>query len=82
LIWDCSNTAKAFSRRLIVPDAADGADGADGIFKRPPYRNNPVSCSAFTTECNLDAQDPQEGLRATQPASEGARIFGPAGTVT
>jgi hypothetical protein len=36
---------------------------------------------AFATECNLDAQGPQERLRATQAASEHAGIFGPAGTV-
>jgi hypothetical protein len=43
---------------------------------RRPF--NPVSCSAFTTECNLDVHDPQEGLRATQAASERAGILGQA----
>jgi hypothetical protein len=59
---------------------ADDADGADGILLNCTYPNDPASSSAFTTERNLDAQAPQERLRATQTASERARIFGPVGT--
>jgi hypothetical protein len=54
---------------------ADDADGADGILLNCTYPNDPASSSAFTTERNLDAQAPQERLRATQTANERARIF-------
>jgi hypothetical protein len=58
-----------------LEDAADGADGADGIFGSSVYPDDPVSNPAFATERNLDAQYPQERLRAVgsarrrQPAS-------------
>jgi hypothetical protein len=55
----------------MVADVADDSSG---------YPDNPVSRSTFTTERNLDAQGSQERLRATQTASERARIFGPVGT--
>jgi hypothetical protein len=53
----------------------DAADGADGIFGSSVYPDDPVSNPAFATERNLDAQYPQERLRAVgsarrrQPAS-------------
>jgi hypothetical protein len=60
--------------------AADAANGADGIFESPAYPDDPAAGMAFTTERNVDAQSPQERLRATQAASEHAGIFGPACT--
>jgi hypothetical protein len=56
---------------------ADGADGTDGIFLSCSYPNDPASGPAFPAEGNVDAQCPQERLRATQAASECAGIFGP-----
>jgi hypothetical protein len=44
-------------------------------------RGDSASVSAFTAKRNLDVQCPQKSLRATQAASQRARIFGPAGTV-
>src|SRR5262245_9736728 len=67
--------------RDTAPIVADGADGADGIFERSMYRDDPGADTAFPTERNLDAQYPQEGLRATQAASERAGVFGPGCTV-
>jgi hypothetical protein len=49
-------------------------------FRAPYDSDHPSSWSAFTTEGNVDAQDPKERLRATQAASERAGIFGPACT--
>src|SRR5262249_46870491 len=46
---------------------ADAADGTDGIFLSCSYPNDPASGPAFPT---VDAQCPQERLRATQAASE------------
>jgi hypothetical protein len=37
--------------------------------------------AASTAERDVDAQCPQEGLRAAQAPGERARIFGPAGSV-
>ena len=42
------------------------------------YPNDPASGPAFPAEGNVDAQCPQERLRATQAASKRAGIFGPA----
>jgi hypothetical protein len=53
----------------IVTDAADGADGST-------HSDDPASGSAFTTERNVDAQCPQEGLRATQAATAGTGFLG------
>jgi len=61
---------------------ADAADGADGIVAKSTNPDDPVSGSAFTIERNVDAQCPQERLRATQAASERAGIFGPASALT
>ena len=58
---------------------ADAADGADDIFLSCTY---PASGPAFPAEGNVDAQCPQEHLRATQAASEGAGIFGSASAPT
>src|SRR5207247_1472575 len=41
-----------------------------------PY--DPASSAAFTSEGDLDAQDPQKGLRAPQAAGERPGAFGPA----
>jgi hypothetical protein len=60
--------------RAVVPHAADDADGADAIFGNSTHPDNPVS--SFATESNLDAQCPQEGLRATQAARQRAGILG------
>jgi hypothetical protein len=38
------------------------------------------SVEATTTECDVDAQCPEESLRAAE-ASERARVFGPTGSV-
>src|SRR5262245_60029061 len=49
------------------------------MFLSCTYPNDPASGPAFPAEGNVDAQCPQERLRTTQAASEGAGIFGPAG---
>jgi hypothetical protein len=41
--------------------------------------NHTAACSAPATEVDLNAQRPQNSLRATQTASERAGIFGPTG---
>src|SRR5215510_13687716 len=64
--------------RLWCRLVADAADGTDGIFLRCTYPNDPASGPAFPAEGNVDAQCPQERLRAAQAASECAGIFGPA----
>jgi hypothetical protein len=61
------------------PTFAAVADGADGIFERRAHPD--YSASAFTTECNVDAERPQKCPRPTQVPGESARIFGPAGPV-
>jgi hypothetical protein len=48
----------------MVADAADDADGADGVCDRRMHSDDPASGAAFTTEGYLDAQGPQERLRA------------------
>ena len=45
---------------------ADAADGADGIVAKSTHPDDSVSGSAFTTERNVDAQGPQERLRAAR----------------
>jgi hypothetical protein len=57
----------------------DAADGADGIFGSSVYPDDPVSNPAFATERNLDAQYPQERLRAAGSARRRqlARFLGP-----
>src|SRR6184192_3257776 len=59
---------------------ADRADGADGVCERRMHPDDPASGAAFTAEGDLDAQCPQERLRAPQATSERAGIFRPAGT--
>jgi hypothetical protein len=59
------------------PVVSDAADSADGIFDSCTHPDDPASGSAFTTERNVDAQCPEERLRAAQAASEGTGIFGP-----
>jgi hypothetical protein len=49
-----------------------------GVKRYPDYS---ASCSAFTTEGNVDAERPKKRLRPTQVAGEGAGIFGPADAV-
>jgi hypothetical protein len=44
---------------------ADATDGADGIFASCAHADDPVSSSPFAAECNVEAQYPQQGLRAT-----------------
>jgi hypothetical protein len=56
---------------------ADAADSADGIFGCRTDPDNPGSSSTLTTEGKLDAQCSKDGLRATQPTSEGARVLRP-----
>jgi hypothetical protein len=65
------------SRWRSVPDAADGADGT---FPSCTYSDHPAPGPVFPTERNLDAQAPQERLRATQATSERAGICGPTDT--
>jgi hypothetical protein len=59
---------------------ADAADGADGTCPSCTYSDHPAPGPAFPTERNLDAQAPQERLRATQATSERAGICGPTDT--
>src|SRR5260370_25183662 len=63
-------------RRSIV---ADAAEGADGILEPRMHSDDPAASAALTTEGDVDAQRPQEGLRAPEAAGERAGIFGPAG---
>ena len=49
------------------------------VFSRVVCIDDPAAASTLTTERNVNAQDPKEGLGATQAASERAGIFGPAG---
>jgi hypothetical protein len=51
-------------------DFDDAADGADGMFGSSTHPDDPVSSSAFTAERNVDAEYPQERLRATQAANQ------------
>jgi hypothetical protein len=51
----------------------DAADGADGIFGSSVYPDDPVSNPAFATERNLDAQYPQERLRAVVARAAGSQ---------
>src|SRR5947209_16962545 len=67
---------------LTVILVADAADGTDDIFLSCTYPNDSASGPAFPAEGNVDAQCPQERLRATQAASECAGIFGPASALT
>src|SRR5215467_1027441 len=62
----------------VLADAADGTDGADSLIETRTYRDDSISGSTFTTKRNLYANGPQERMRATQAAGEGARIFRPA----
>ena len=57
---------------VIVADAADGADGVCGRM----HPDDPASGVALTTKGYVDAQGPQERLRAPQPAGQGPGIFG------
>jgi hypothetical protein len=43
--------------------------------------DDPISCSAFTIEVNLDAKRSKKRLCPTQVAGKDARIFGPASVV-
>ncbi len=46
------------------------------------HPNDPAAVAAPTTERDVDAQCPEESLRAAEAASERAGVFGPAGPVT
>src|SRR6516225_6354368 len=43
--------------------------------------DDPISCSTFTIEGDLDAKRSKKRLRPTQVAGKDARIFGPASVV-
>jgi hypothetical protein len=73
--WRASSWQTSPERGRLV---ADAADGTDDIFLSCTYPNGPASGPAFPAKGNVDAQCPQERLRATQAASEYAGIFGPA----
>jgi hypothetical protein len=57
--------ADQIGANLLSPTSSAGAN---------VIRDNPASGAAFTTEGNLDAQGPQEGLSARQASSERTRI--------
>ena len=62
-------------------DAADGTDDGGSVFDPRAYPDRPGPRSALAGERYFNAQHAKERLRATQPASEGAGIFWPTGTV-
>jgi hypothetical protein len=63
--------------RPITADGTDGADGTDVIFTTRAQLDHSGPCAAFTRECDLDAQRPEECLRPPQPTSQRPRIFCP-----
>jgi hypothetical protein len=74
---DPGSNGRRLARPRIVVIVAGAADGADDIFGPRVDPDYPGSCSAFTGEGNVDAQDPKELLRATQAAGECPRILRP-----
>ena len=54
------------------------ADGADGIFAGRTHPDDPIPGAAFTTEGNVDAHCPQEGLSPAKAAGERV-VFWPTG---
>jgi len=55
-------------------DGTDGTDGTDVIFTTRAQLDHSGPCAAFTRECDLDAQCPEECLRPPQPTGERPRI--------
>jgi hypothetical protein len=61
------------------PNLANAADRADAIFAARTHPDDPISGAAFTTEGNVDAHGPQEGLSPAKAAGECAGIVRPTG---
>src|SRR5262245_44364225 len=64
--------------RDVVASRAYGADGRGSVVDAGAYPNRPCSSSPLPTKSYFKAQHAKKCLRTTQPAGEGARIFGPA----